>query len=314
MLHPYPFLILIALLGVLIVREDFTGKKIKNKYIFGGFGLEFFLLCLYLGLGFVNISYLGQVASNLIIAFIVAFLIWRSGFWSAGDGKLFILLAFLLPLNYYSLGRLPFFPAFALLANTFFSFLFVITLQSLVFLFFYAWQTGKHQGLLTLFRGIKNSIVKAIARQGWKKTIKIILFQLLFSLVFVLALSYLYLDRPVDFKSFWLYLLAFFLIRASVNFLLEKKRTEEINYQAINPGYSLADSNLNKFLEKDKNLKNQLGCLLADGLNAEQVDILQKYCSEKNITKLYINKTISFSNWLFAGTLITIIIRGIFRF
>lgn len=60
-----------------------------------------------------------HVALNTALAFGLGFLLWTLGLWAAGDGKLFGLLALLLPLSVYRTNYLNWFPSFVLFFNTF---------------------------------------------------------------------------------------------------------------------------------------------------------------------------------------------------
>ncbi len=59
------------------------------------------------------------VALNLAIGLPVAILLWILGVWAAGDAKLFVVYAFLIPPACYTRSYLPGFPALPLLVNVF---------------------------------------------------------------------------------------------------------------------------------------------------------------------------------------------------
>ncbi len=117
------FLFPLIIIGFLACYFDFKKGIIPNKLILSGFIWGFFL---YSFLFFYNIfflespelfDYLPTAFSNGVISVFLGYLIWMLGFWSAGDGKLFGLYGFLLPLEFYSGYYINHFPAFALLAN-----------------------------------------------------------------------------------------------------------------------------------------------------------------------------------------------------
>ena len=64
-------------------------------------------------------GHLLDVVVNAVVAFALGLLLWWVGVWAAGDAKLFALLAFLLPLDFYETNLLAVFPSFVLFFNTF---------------------------------------------------------------------------------------------------------------------------------------------------------------------------------------------------
>jgi len=117
-------LVIIFILAIKISYEDIKYGKIKNKWILIGLasGLVIYLILIFLGIFKVleiNWLYFRDLLTNTLISFFVAIGIWHAGFWTAGDAKLFTLLAFLLPLDYYTKAYIKYFPSFSLLYNIF---------------------------------------------------------------------------------------------------------------------------------------------------------------------------------------------------
>ncbi len=110
-------------IGAVVSYIDVKKGTIPNKYILAGlsWGAALYSFLFFYHVLFLNstdvFNYLPPAVLNGIIAVSVGYLIWRLGFWSAGDGKLFGLYGLLLPLEYYSDFYIEYFPAFALLAN-----------------------------------------------------------------------------------------------------------------------------------------------------------------------------------------------------
>jgi hypothetical protein len=112
---------LFLLLGVVVSFEDWRDRKIRNHWIMAGLGLCLLTLGYLLinsvlasaGLHF-SVSYPGwswgvgeyympwrfyaRVAVHMALSFTAACALWRYSVWPAGDAKLFIVFAFLLPL------------------------------------------------------------------------------------------------------------------------------------------------------------------------------------------------------------------------
>lgn len=142
------FLPVLLFIGLITTYEDIRYGKIRNKWIklglvWGTIVIISFLVWFFIAspvLHFyyfeirqlppgspapvfvVNLEYLGRVVVNTLIALLTAFLMWRAGAWAAGDGKLFVVFALLLPLQYYWKSYLPYFPSFVLLINIFIPF------------------------------------------------------------------------------------------------------------------------------------------------------------------------------------------------
>ena len=129
------FLPIILLIGCITSYEDIKISKIKNKWILIGliYSLLVYLFTWILyGLGGRN-SYLiwnfDKWCINLIISSLVAYFLWHFKMWAAGDAKLFICYAALIPIGQYSRAYLNYyFASFLLLLSIF--------IPATVFLFF----------------------------------------------------------------------------------------------------------------------------------------------------------------------------------
>jgi len=131
------FLIPLGIIGVLCSYTDLKYGKIPNKLIGVGFvyGIFLFLsLFIYDRFSFQNpenIRYLSESAINGFLALLAGFGLWHFKLWSAGDGKLFALYAFLVPLKFYSNVYISYFPSFNLLVNLFFPLLIILMIAAL---------------------------------------------------------------------------------------------------------------------------------------------------------------------------------------
>lgn len=129
------FIPAVFFIGIVTSYQDIKFGKIRHKWI--GMGLIYSLsgyLLLYLlsvlkivDYRSINYSYLQELFINGFISIITAYVLWKLGIWAAGDAKLFIVYALLIPLDYYSRSYFPHFPSFALLLNIFLPiFLFIL--------------------------------------------------------------------------------------------------------------------------------------------------------------------------------------------
>ncbi|MBW2998603.1 prepilin peptidase [Candidatus Woesearchaeota archaeon] len=110
---------LFFIFGIYLSYYDHKHSKIPNKAI---------LLGLLSGLITHIIFFDIFVFLNLFISTIIGFLLWKLKFWSAGDGKLFILISFLIPLNYYPNQH---YEPLTLLINSFFPIFLFLLIMSL---------------------------------------------------------------------------------------------------------------------------------------------------------------------------------------
>ncbi|MBM3245851.1 MAG: hypothetical protein FJZ13_00775 [Candidatus Omnitrophica bacterium] len=136
-----PSLFVIVFIGLITSYEDIKSGKIRNKWII--IGLLFGLLISGLNAAFKEM-YPGIMLPNISIAVLVAYLLWKFGLWSAGDGKLFIAYSLLMPLLRYKEIYFNYFPAFTLLLNIF--------LPATLFLF--------SKAILDFFKGNSYSEIK----------------------------------------------------------------------------------------------------------------------------------------------------------
>lgn len=120
-------------LGIITSREDVISNKIRNRWIILGLGYALavnlgILLYLYL-VSQPNWIYFAEFIVNLMISAVAAFLLWHFRIWTAGDGKLFIAYAALIPLTEYIRGHYSWFPSIVLLTNIFIAGLIGITVH-----------------------------------------------------------------------------------------------------------------------------------------------------------------------------------------
>ncbi|RLE42169.1 hypothetical protein DRJ48_04120, partial [Candidatus Woesearchaeota archaeon] len=177
----------VILFGLITSYEDYSKNRIRNRWILLALGFGF-VLTLTMGLGIkttevtqMEFPFIAECFLNAVFAFLFGYLLWYIGLWSAGDAKLFLAYAFIIPPTFYTTGYLMHFPAFTLLVNTFAPFL----------LFFFGYYFIKSGKLLDL------KLLKGLLR-----------FRLIMSLaLFVFGFS-------------WLVEMLFSLLRIPLNFFL----------------------------------------------------------------------------------------------
>ena len=117
------FLPAILALGVITSYQDIKIGKIRNKWIITALA---YACAAYIGLitythftAGIREHYIIELVTNMLFAIGIGFGVWYFGIWTAGDGKLFIAFAALIPLSSYSLGYQEWIPSITLLINIF---------------------------------------------------------------------------------------------------------------------------------------------------------------------------------------------------
>jgi hypothetical protein len=229
MLLNYIFLPIIFFICSVTSYQDFSFGKIKNKWIILGlcWGLlaygflflwshaAFFLPHWINPLTFsfaLTADYILKVLINTLISFVVGYILWYFRLWSAGDAKLFVVLTFLLPLDYYSKNFFLYFPSIILLINVFLPAFVYMTISSLV-----EFSRGS-LFLLSSTGGVKIFLnkIKTYLVQNYLKLFKNIF--LLFSILFayqIIRVSFYHEIGFVISRSSALFLLIFLAVNQS---------------------------------------------------------------------------------------------------
>ena len=111
----------IVAFGTITSLEDYYTNKIRNRWVLLAMLFGFVLsIALFFqeGAGILIAYYL-----NAFFSLMFGFMLWYSGLWSAGDAKLLLAYAFIIPPGFYSLSGFGNFPAVSLIVNTFTPFL-----------------------------------------------------------------------------------------------------------------------------------------------------------------------------------------------
>ena len=113
----------ILALGIITSYEDIKTGKIRNKWIIAALVYAFLVYAVLLANYFfttgLNYHYLIELVTNFIFAVAIGYCFWHFGIWTAGDGKLFIAFASIIPFSVYSIGYLEWTPSITLLVNIF---------------------------------------------------------------------------------------------------------------------------------------------------------------------------------------------------
>jgi len=236
------FLPAIFLIGIFSTLSDIKTGKVRNSLIKNGFlyGLWIYsclflwtlvrkysgLLAIFAGKTYyLNFNYFFDLIVNVIIALIVAVILWKLNFWAAADAKLFILFSFLIPLTVYSHNRIIYFPSFILLLNIYiicffyliFSGIFNIRFKKTDFTGFYG--KIKQKIIKFLEETLKNIQTNNILEFINLTSIYLIIFFIIFS--FKLRINIFSFSLP---SQILLYLCLFLIYRPLTKFLKKYKK------------------------------------------------------------------------------------------
>ena len=326
------FVPLIFLLGIVTSYTDIRQGKIFNKHLLWALGiLVAVYITILIGPWSLGENYFFNLGINLVIAFAVGFLFWHLGLWSAADSKLFTVYAVLIPLAVYSRTYYSLFPSLTLLINSFVPFFVGFSLKA-----FFTASIGRRKKFFSNVR-LKDvfTLVMLIFVMMWipslifqifhVKLIFIINLAIMFVLAFILKklfdenliyvmvgltvvriiFDYAYVSTFGFLKQFSylsiLIIAIFVLINSSSQFFVKK-----VNIKKIRPGMILAG----KVYDGKKEVKLEHP---AEGLTMKDVrKILRLYKNKKIGDNVNIYQTIPFAPFMFAGALLTIVLRGDF--
>ncbi len=277
----------ILFLGITTSYTDIKYNKIRNQIII--------IAALYAIIAYVltyvlshfnliqyNFSF-GEVIINLIFAVLVAFLLFVTNIWTAGDGKLLIAFVLLLPLSAYNLGYIRWIPSVVLLVNIFVPAMIYVLITSLMnirlkelkdiskklvrnicnpkqllesalFLFSVYWIIH----IALIIADIKSNVFILITLgalvlfvlKSWLK-------QHLLYVLMVIAIIRLLLDRSIYSTAFLISILRYLIVwQVGVNLvMLFNKETgvfmKKIPIEKLKPGMWVADLDIHNYFEKE---------------------------------------------------------------
>lgn len=215
-----------VVVGILSSITDLRNGKIYNKII---------LLSLVVGLplviyyyGFLATDLLPSYCCNLGIAIILGFLFYKFKLWAAGDGKLWIVFVFLIPVPIYMTADGNLFPAAYILSFSF----------SLAFLYLCI------DSLVLSFRGNRNKKSPiSIPKWNWDSTL-IFLNGYLFILLLNLILNRFFGDLMHDNQALYMMLVFLFMLWANKIGMRRKLRIALVILLVVGVSTYLAFNNL----------------------------------------------------------------------
>lgn len=98
------------------------------------------------------------------------------------------------------------------------------------------------------------------------------------------------------------------LFKKMSNFYINQKETLKIDVNELSPQMIISEEIINE-VKNNKTLFSKVGDLSAEGLSSEQIKTLKPWLIKTDKRKVNVYKTIPFAPWIFAGVIITIILK-----
>jgi len=336
----------ILLLGTLTSYEDAKTNRIQNRYVVYslllGIGTNILLPTVAGGFWYINTTYLRTTLINAILALVAGFTLWHFKIWRAGDGKLFLTYAFLLPLSTYYYGYVAYFPSFTILLNT--------LVPVLLLLFSNLWITTSNDEKYGILKNIMNfkqlfyMLLSFISAQwilsflfryllpaGDALTINLLSILLLTLLMgrfqgtiyeasVPIAVLRLFLDYKTMLSLSFItnFLVLFALLVLVVGFITSLgsfRFNDRIRIMNLKPGLCCAERIVRKgkfYTTSASHEKADLLNLNYENLTSDDIRKLELLYREGKLKsdELVIKQTIPFAPFLFMGVLLTILVRG----
>lgn len=306
---------IIFFISLIVLYEDIRWRRIRNIWVLAAFASGTGLLAVAYLHGVADPIYLAMVLLNTAFAFVAGFVIWRVGFWSAGDSKLFLAFSFVLPLHYYWKTYLYFFPSFVLLINSFVLFLIFLIIKSFflfaqTFALSFTQKTCAPNSMGVWLMQCRESLRKGVGNpQKMNRFLVNQSVSLMISTLIYVLFSIVLSRQRFRFGIFFLYYIVFLSINVLLNYYTEHYARSKIPVGDLKPRCNLSDHVIEQ-LKIDQALMRSLGTLRAEGITADQVRLIKDYCVARQAQEIEIMNTVSFSQWIIGGALATIAFKG----
>lgn len=314
-LFKYFTLSIVLAISLIVLWEDIQMNKIRNVWILSAFGLGSALLgAAYMG-GTIDFIYLVEVLLNTAFAFVAGFVIWRIGFWPAGDSKLFVVFSFLLPLQYYWKTYLYFFPSFVLLINSFVLFLIFLIIKSVFllakdFVLSFKDKTCSLKNIPTYLMQGREILLELVRNHPkMNRFLANLLVSLTTSTLIYVLFSMILVKQSFHLGIFLVYSMVFLLINALLNYYTEHYAKLKISVGDLKLCCNLSERVIEQ-LKTDQALMRSLGTLRAEGVTADQARLIKDYFVARQVWEIEIMNTIPFSPWIIGGVFATIAFKG----
>lgn len=320
-------LLTIFSIGFFIIKSDIRTKRIPNGLILCAISIGMFLYGMAVIVKTVSLVHFMAIILNAFISFVVGFLIWELGLWPAGDAKLFITFSFLIPFRCYSQTHLLFFPSFAFFINIFFVYLFFGVMKAVsAGIRWLLKQCGEKRPKWKIFMRYLRRKRKAVLRSitdmkldwmwsrffggGTDGSAKWGVFLKIFVRLFMLSVLAMFSEkRSFHPGALSIYFIFFWFFRTLFNMFINTVGQKKIKVSEIQAGVNLSALTI-KRVQSDTALSRGLDTLRAEGLTAQQANLIRECLSSKGSGIVYAYDTIPFSPFIFLGAVVTILLEG----
>lgn len=339
----------IIVFGVATSYEDFRFSRIRNSQVLAAIiysvavtsGAVAFL---YFTKELVSFAYVLDFSLNVVLSLLAGFIIWKMGFWGAGDAKLFLAYSALVPLSVYFYGYVNFFPSLIILVNTFIP-MFVFLLVKLM-----AGSSRKLKMEIVKRLSLRGLVMPTISLIGLSWIVRMLMVFVgvrldLFAYLVLLPIVYMVLERAfsygakyfyagllvlsvvfdygyilsLNFLYYMLFLIGFYvIIRYFIFELSQEFFSTGVEIDSLKPGHMPAEvifrdrgkyrkAGMSEFSSM-KGVKTVFG---TKKLTSEDVETLRKLRRQGKIGGLLkVHQTIPFAPFMFLGVLLTIALQG----
>lgn len=336
------FLPFIFLLGVLTSYEDIKLGKIRNLWIIIAIAISALIHSILYFTNSINNTYIIRILLFILFSFIIGFTMYLMRLWSAGDAKLFTAFISLFPLTSYRYISTSFWPL-AILVNTVLPIFIFLIFNSifklkkphlkhiakkifspkrigmyLLIIFSISWLVRLIFNYFNIQTNFLLNVLGIMAiiyilRKVYPYELNYLLFIIVILRIF---LNKDYIIRLAFWKSFLLMTLTYALILFFIRELGEL-HTKKQNINFLKKGMQPV-----QFITKHKNQYLRTQTIQPDtelvyeqkpeGLTKEDIDKIQKLHRTGNLhfNTLRIQQTIPFAPFMFAGILLTLLVKG----
>lgn len=129
---------------------------------------------------------------------------------------------------------------------------------------------------------------------------------------FIAGYLYFYESLALSFvstlKGSFGFMFLLMIFKRMADFYVNNREIKTINAEDLAPKMIISEE-LMEEIKNDKDIYSQIGDLHLDGLAAEQIELLKPWLLKTNKSKVAVYKTFAFAPWIFAGVLLTLILK-----
>lgn len=145
-----------------------------------------------------------------------------------------------------------------------------------------------------------------------KKNLVLVLFVFLIPVYFIFGYIYFFeamvFSLEATLKIAFSFMIILILIEKLADFYINGKEVIMVDVENLKPKMIISEEIMRE-IENNKELKTKVGDFHAEGLSSDQIDILKPWLIKTDKKKVPVYKTFSFGIWIFAGVILTILLK-----